>query len=146
MLYFRALRADLRQNATRSHCFESRFPLHVGMDCVPSKIPSRMAGDFSYRSVIPPLRKKSRSARLLGCKRPRDGSLSLPTFCGFVPCGAGDSFCLTLTTRRVSCASACDALFYPLCQGTRILPVQNADRRTNKGKGTVAQCINIRRD
>ena len=23
--------------------------------------------------------------------------------------------------------------FYPLCQGTRILPVQNADRRTNKG-------------
>lgn len=36
--------------------------------------------------------------------------------------------------------------FYPLCQGTRILPVQNADRRTNKGKGTVAQCINIRRD
>ena len=36
--------------------------------------------------------------------------------------------------------------FYPLCQGTRILPVQNADRRTNKGKGTVAQCMNIHRD
>ena len=30
-----------------------------------------------------PLRKKSRSAHLLSCKRPRDGSLSLPTFCGF---------------------------------------------------------------
>ena len=28
-----------------------------------------------------PLRKRSRSVRLLGCKRPRDGSLSLPTFC-----------------------------------------------------------------
>ena len=27
-------------------------------------------------------RKRSRSARLLGCKRPRDGSLSLPTFYG----------------------------------------------------------------
>ena len=28
-----------------------------------------------------PLRKRSRSVRLLGCKRPRGGSLSLPTFC-----------------------------------------------------------------
>ena len=28
------------------------------------------------------LRKRARSARLLGCKRPRDGSLSLPPFCG----------------------------------------------------------------
>ena len=28
-------------------------------------------------------RKKSRSARLFGCKRPHDGSLSLPTFCEF---------------------------------------------------------------
>ena len=27
-------------------------------------------------------RKRARSARLLGCKRPRDGSLSLPPFCG----------------------------------------------------------------
>ena len=27
-------------------------------------------------------RKRSHSARLLGCKRPRDSSLSLPTFCG----------------------------------------------------------------
>ncbi|MDD7345229.1 MAG: hypothetical protein PUG69_07090, partial [Ruminococcus sp.] len=31
-----------------------------------------------------PLPQKSRSARLFGCKRPHDGSLSLPTFadCG----------------------------------------------------------------
>ena len=29
------------------------------------------------------LRKKSRSARLFACKRPHDGSLSLPTFCEF---------------------------------------------------------------
>ena len=27
---------------------------------IPEKIPSHSAGDFSYRSVIPPLRKKSR--------------------------------------------------------------------------------------
>ena len=33
-------------------------------------------------AVAPPFRKKSRSAHLLGPKRPRDGSLSLPTFCG----------------------------------------------------------------
>ena len=29
-------------------------PHHVGMDYAPFKIPSRMAGDFSYHSVIPP--------------------------------------------------------------------------------------------
>ena len=37
------------------------------------------------RSALTPLillfRKKSRSARLFGCKRPHDGSQSLPTFC-----------------------------------------------------------------
>ena len=34
--------------------------------------------------ATPPLPQKSRSARLFGCKRPHDGSLSLPTFadCG----------------------------------------------------------------
>ena len=41
---------------------------------------------FLYRgfahSVAAPLRKKARSARLLGCKRPRNGSRSLPPFSG----------------------------------------------------------------
>ena len=32
-------------------------------------------------------RKRSHSARLLGCKRPHNGSLSLPSFCGCA-CGA----------------------------------------------------------
>ena len=36
-------------------------------------------------SVAAPLRKKPRSARLLGCKRPRDGSRSLPPFFGWRP-------------------------------------------------------------
>ena len=36
-------------------------------------------------SVAAPLRKKARSARLLGCKRPRDGSRSLPPFFGWMP-------------------------------------------------------------
>ncbi len=64
--------------------FKSHLPHHVEMDYAPFKIPSHSAGDFSYRSVIPPFRKKSRFARLLSCKRPRGGSLSLPTFCGYV--------------------------------------------------------------
>ena len=40
------------------------------------------------QSALTPLlllfRKRSRSAHLLGCKRPRDGLLSLPTFCGLI--------------------------------------------------------------
>ena len=44
--------------------------------------------DFLQKSerahaATPPFRKKSCSAHLLGCKRPRDVSLSLPTSCGF---------------------------------------------------------------
>ena len=35
-------------------------------------------------AAAPPLRKKSRSVRLLSCKRLRNGSLSLPTFCGYL--------------------------------------------------------------
>ena len=33
--------------------------------------------------ATPPFPQKSRSARLFGCKRPHDGSLSLPTFADF---------------------------------------------------------------
>ena len=35
---------------------------------------------YLFASLLLLLRKKSRSAHLLSCKRPRDGSLSLPTF------------------------------------------------------------------
>ena len=34
--------------------FKSHRRHHVGMDCAPFKKPSRLAGLFSYRSVIPP--------------------------------------------------------------------------------------------
>ena len=43
-------------------------------------------------SAAPHFRKKSRSACLLGCKRPHDGSLSLPTFCEIPPYGRYFSF------------------------------------------------------
>lgn len=60
---------------------------------VPPRAPSRSklwiaCSDLFYMSerahaAAPPFRKKSRSAHLLGCKRPRNGSLSLPTFCEY---------------------------------------------------------------
>jgi hypothetical protein len=80
------------------------------MDYAPFKIPSRMAGDFSYRSVIPPLRKKSRLLRLCPCKRGHDASASLPTFCGMhegsnsLLKNTGDSFCLTFTYSNGRCS------------------------------------------
>ena len=51
-----------------------------------SKLCNACSDFFSKsQSALTPLlllfRKKSRSARLLGCIRPRNGSLSLPTFC-----------------------------------------------------------------
>ena len=48
-------------------------PLHVGMDYAPFKIPSHPAGDFSYRSVVPPLRQKSRRAFAVPFPRVQDG-------------------------------------------------------------------------
>ena len=41
--------------------------------------------------ATPPFPQKSRSARLFGCKRPHDGSLSLPTF---ADCGQGRALSL----------------------------------------------------
>lgn len=58
-----------------------------------------MAGDFSYRFVIPPLRKKSRSARLFGCKRPHHGSLSHQLFAGLRLAALEIHFCFTLTFK-----------------------------------------------
>ena len=55
-----------------SPCGSPHFPLKSG---------------FAVRTAAP-LRKKSRSAHLFGCKRPHDGSLSLPPFCDSAPHGA----------------------------------------------------------
>ena len=52
-----------------------------------------------------PLRKRSRSARLLGCKRPRGGSLSLPTFCEKKG-GAGNA-CSRRPNRMYRCSVSC---------------------------------------
>ena len=57
-----------------------------------------IAGHFSFASLLLLFRKRSRSAYLLGCKRPRDGSLSLPTFCGLTAAiiESERAFCLAL--------------------------------------------------
>ena len=73
----------------------------------------RLQNKPSARTLAPPLRKRSRSARLLGCKRPRDGSLSLPTFCGFesdTQRWDGISFTADL---RVGAKYLCSGLFLP---------------------------------
>jgi len=44
-------------------------------------------------SAAAPLRKRSRSDFLFGCKRPHDENLSLPTFCGFPLLAASDPAC-----------------------------------------------------
>ena len=48
-------------------------------------VPSELG--TSAALIVPPLRKKSRSAHLFVCKRTHDGSLSLPTFCGYEEVG-----------------------------------------------------------
>ena len=67
---------------------------------------------FLAHSVAPPHRKKSRSARLFGCKRPRDGTLSLPTFCGYNP----------KRLKRIYCPSS-DCFFVPSSVGNAALSV-----------------------
>ena len=67
---------------------------------------SSLCFDFFIQKSHPPasllllFRKKSRSANLFGCKRPHDGSLSLPTFCEFIvsyKSSFGGFFCLVKT-------------------------------------------------
>ena len=51
--------------------FKSHRRHHVGMDCAPFKKPSRLAGLFSYRSVIPPSPHKTLLRKFLrGPRRP----------------------------------------------------------------------------
>jgi|GEM_PF-5678226 len=78
-------RQFLKIKCLRACRFESGHRHHVVADSV------SFATAFSFsrqtpsliHSVTPPFRKRSRPACLLGCKRPRHGSLSLPAFCGF---------------------------------------------------------------
>ena len=67
---------------------------------------------FKSQSVLIPLlllfRKRSRSRRLLACRRACDGSLSLPTFCG----GAGQLHLFRSTLPRRSKVRFAPAYFF----------------------------------
>ncbi len=101
------------------------------MDCAPFKIPSHLAGDFSYRSVIPPLRKKSRLLRLCPCKRGHDASAALPTFCGiregsnFLLKGLGILFIFPFHQTEFECGFAFRLSFFILLHHPRINLVFN---------------------
>lgn len=51
-------------------------------------------------SLLLLFRKKARSACLFGCKRPHNGTLSLPPFCEQAPCGAG-CICFFISRLRM---------------------------------------------
>ena len=65
---------------TRGGCIFFVVPYHVGAKSALLRL-IFCKNKPSARSLAPPFRKKSRSAHLFGCKRPHNGSLSLPTFC-----------------------------------------------------------------
>ena len=56
-------------------------------------------------------RKRARSARLLGCKRPRDGSLSLPPFCGCLRSKLTASANQVLDEHLLFCRWLCREMF-----------------------------------
>ena len=101
----------------------------------------RLQNKPSARASAPPLRKRSRSARLLGCKRPRDGSLSLPTFCGFesdTQRWDGISFTADL---RVGAKSLCSGLF--LSSENAYFPPAPLLRSPNES--TTTRSINVKK-
>jgi len=65
---------------TQGSCVFFVVPYHVGAKSALLRL-IFCKNKPSARSLAPPFRKKSRSAHLFGCKRPHNGSLSLPTFC-----------------------------------------------------------------
>ena len=94
----RLRRAERKQTAARAE--------NPSFSAVSGQALYRLFRLFSFHSqkperahaAAPPFRKRFRSVRLLACKRARDGSLSLPTFCGAGPGrlmqGMGLSLCV----------------------------------------------------
>ena len=77
----------------RGQGFESPHLHHVAASllvrrvfCIKTRL--HLIGCRSFFARVPGTGKKARSAHLFGCKRPHDGSLSLPPFCNSAPHGA----------------------------------------------------------
>ena len=60
--------------------FDSSRVRHVVTDFVSFVTAFLLKKPSLTHAVVPPFRNRSRSSRLFGCKRPHDGSLSLPIF------------------------------------------------------------------
>ena len=75
----------------RGRGFESRHSDHVGAKSALLRLLFCLRQKRSHppAPLLLLFRKRARSARLFGCKRPHDGSRSLPPFCG---CGATPRF------------------------------------------------------
>ena len=101
--------------------FKSCFPHHIGASFV-SLAPIFLQKSERAHAAAPPFGKKSRSAHLLGCKRPRDGSLSLTTFAGSSPHQnfAVASFCYLLTYWLDGFDARPSCFFCKNARGTRI--------------------------
>ena len=116
------------------------------MDYTPFKIPSHLAGDFSYRFVIPPFRKKSRLLRLFACKRAHNASAALPTFCGMHESSncprkmVRDSFCLTFTKKKRRARQRAAFLFCPFSARESNPRVQNPSGRTIDSQRFMMNC------
>ena|GEM_PF-5207321 len=75
------------RSGRRGRRFKSCQPDHVVADYVSFATTFLLSKSSLTHVVAPPFRKKSRSVRLLDCKRARDGLMSRPTFFA----GGGDS-------------------------------------------------------
>ena len=76
-----------------------------------------LKGHRRAHSAASPFHKRSRSAHLLGCKRPRDGSLSLSTFCGRTYGAFFKSYNSTRTTSEQSSLCSSSSIKGHACSG-----------------------------
>ena len=76
--------------------------------------------------ATPPFPQKSRSACLFGCKRPHDGSLSLPTF---AVCGQGRALSLHCSKQIKLCVALLLYFFQDFCNYIYFL-TSSAKRRS----------------
>ena len=92
--------------------FESLQAHHVVADYVSFATTFLLKSHRLTHAVTPPFRKKLRSAHLLSCKRPRDGSLSLPTFCGFKFTTLSEAVLIRFLRRAAAFCRSLRSLFY----------------------------------
>ena len=81
------------------------------------RMPISVNRSRSPASHVPPLRKKSYSVFLLGCKRPHNEKPSLPTFCGNAPAARWQE---AFPSRESALSFTCSALLAESSQNTSV--------------------------